>query len=160
MSFPKRTMNLAGSPSNLYGSVNEIRGGPHEQECSEDGSGSDFQGPCKSSALECGCFRRHVVRSGGAAHRPEAPPRPVRIPAAESGAAQATLSSRTNVFWIGGSSQNTKRGFGGGSFHGTRSHGRDTHAEWNQSPAPRKLAAKANGAWTALRGCPCLAPDL
>src|ERR1039458_8210478 len=118
------------------------------------------RGLAKSSTLECGCFRRHVVRSGGVAHRLEAPPRPVRIPAAESGAAQASLSPRTNVFWIGGSSQNTKREFGGVSFHGTRSHGRDTHAEWNQSPAPRKLAAKANAGWTATPRCPCLAPDL
>ena len=59
-----------------------------------------------------------------------------------------------DVFWIGGSSQNTKRGFGVVSFHGTRSHGRDTHAEWSQSPAPHRLAAKAIAAQTAPPAMP------
>src|ERR1035438_1888484 len=92
-----------------------------------------------------GCFRRGAVHSGDAARRPAAPPRRARSPAAEPGEARVSLSSRRDAFWIGGSSQNKKRGFGEASFHRTRSRDRDTRAEWIQSPAPHRLAAKANG---------------
>jgi hypothetical protein len=86
-------------------------------------------------------FRRLVVRSGGAARRPEVPPRPARFQAAESGGAGVSPSPRRDASWICGSSQHRERGFGVVSSHGTRLHGRETRTEWTQSPARHMLAA-------------------
>ena len=153
MLFPKRTANLASGSRTCSNLVNSAR---HASQ-SERSSDKDLTGSSRSSALECGCFRQPVVRSGGAVHRLGAPPRLTRFPAAEWGAARVSPFPRRDAFWIGDSSRNRKRGFGVASFHGTRSHDRGTRAEWNQSPAPRMLAAKVNAARTALPRCPCLA---
>jgi hypothetical protein len=95
---------------------------------------------------------------GGVVRRPVAGPR--RIPFLQAGSivAGASPSPTRDAFVIGDSNLSTKLGCDGASFHGTRSHGPSTPAEWNQSPAPRGLAAKVSAAWTELRGCPCLAP--
>ncbi len=158
MSFAKRTADLASGSRDLFESGE--RNSPRHTCASERGSDTDSTGQSRSSALDFGCFRRPVVRSGGAIHRPGAPPRRTRFPAVEWVVARACPSPRRDAFWIGDSSRNTERGFGVASFHGTRSHDRGTRAEWNLSPAPRTLAAKANAAWTALRGCPGLATIL
>src|ERR1035441_9866483 len=111
----------------------------------------------RRNAVDSDFFAQPVVRSGGAVHRPEALPRLAPFLAAEWVAARASLSPTRDAFSIGDSSRNMSRGFDVASFHGTRSHDRGTRAEWNQSPAPRMLAAKVNAARTALPRCPCLA---
>src|SRR6516162_6568084 len=105
-------------------------------------------------------FRRPVVRSGGAVRRPGKPPRLVPLPAAESVVAQVSPSPTRDAFSIGDSKRNTKQEYGVVTLRRTRSQDRGTHAEWNQSPAPRRLAAKASAVWTALHRCPGLAPVL
>ena len=79
-----------------------------------------------------GGFRRRVVRSGGAVHRPDAEPRLARFRAIESGAAPANLFPATSAFWICDSSQNRQRGFGATSLHRAQSQGRGIRAESNQ----------------------------
>jgi hypothetical protein len=130
----------------------------HRYRCgSERSSDRDFKGPSRSSASERGCFRRPVARSGGAVLRPGTPPRLTRFPAAEWVVVRASPCPRRDAFWIGDSSRNTKRGFDVASFHATRSHDRGTRAEWYQSRAPRRLAAKATARNLAtaarVRGC-------
>src|SRR4029077_3787601 len=92
--------------------------------------------------------------------RPGATPRPIPFLAAESLAARASLFPRRDAFAIGDSNPNRNEGYDGGTLHGTRSHGPGIPAEWIQSPAPHRLAARGSAAWTELRGCPCLAPVL
>src|ERR1017187_3250790 len=101
----------------------------------------------RRNAVDSDFFAQPVVRSGGAVHRPEALPRLAPFLAAEWVAARASLSPTRDAFSIGDSSRNMSRGFDVASFHGTRSHDRGTRAEWNQSPAPRRLSA-----WGSRRG--------
>jgi|SRR6516225_1929544 hypothetical protein len=102
----------------------------------------------------------HASGCGGAVRRPGKPPRLVPLPAAESVVAPVSPFPTRDAFSIGDSKRNTKQEYGVVTLRQTRSHDRGTHAEWNQSPAPRRLAAKASAVWTALRGCPGLAPVL
>jgi len=101
---------------------------------------------------------RPVVRNGGAVRRPVAGPRPILFLAAEWIVARASPSPTRDAFATGDSKPSRKRGCDEARLHGTRSRGPGTPAEWNQSPAPRRLAARVSAAWTELRGCPCLAP--
>src|SRR4030081_1840123 len=87
-------------------------------------------------------------------------PRLIPFLAAEWIVARVSPSPTRDACSIGDSNPNTNRGFDEDSFHGTRSHDRGTRAEWNQSPAPRRLSARGIAGWTALRGCPCRAPVL
>jgi hypothetical protein len=101
--------------------------------------------PAAARAFRGGSFRRLVVRSDGAVHRPGTPPRLIPFPVAESLVVRASPSPTRDAFSIGDSSRNTKRGFDVVRFHGTRSHDRDTRTESNQSPALHGLSAR--GAW-------------
>src|ERR1019366_6968432 len=129
---------------------------------------------CGETALTTHCSREFDTREGrprfepslssrpsfvggGAVHRPAALPRLAPFRAAEWVVAQVSPFPTRDAFSIDDSSRNTSRGFDVASSHGTRSHDRGTRAEWNQSPAPRRLSAKGIVAWTALPGCPCLA---
>jgi len=76
-------------------------------------------------------LRRPVVRSGGVVHRPGTRPRLIPFPVAEWIWARANPSPTRDEFSIGDSSRNTNRGFDAASSHGTRSHDRGIHAEWN-----------------------------
>jgi hypothetical protein len=107
------------------------------------------------SALNSVFFRRPVVRSGCAVHRPAVAPRPIPFTDAESLVAPASPSPTKDVFSIGDNNRNTNGGFVVTSFHGTRSHDRGTRAKWIQSLALHRLAAKAR----AVR-CPSVAPVL
>jgi hypothetical protein len=88
-----------GSPDRL-GKLFEFVTRFAEPKVSDDRS-SDTRPSALSALGRLGCFRRRVVRSGGAVHRPDAPPRLARFRAVESGAAPASLFPRTNAFWIG-----------------------------------------------------------
>jgi hypothetical protein len=107
MSFPKRTTDVASGSRDLLQSGE--RNSPRHTCASERGSDIDFTGQSRSSALDFGCFRRPVVRSGGAIHRPGAPPRRSRFPAVEWIVARACPSQGRDAFWIGDSGRNTKR---------------------------------------------------
>jgi hypothetical protein len=80
-----------------------------------------------------GLFRQPVVRSGDAVRRPAAQPLRTPFPVAESLLAPVSPSLRKDAFLIGDSNRNANSGFVVTSFHGTRSHDRDTRVEWIQS---------------------------
>jgi hypothetical protein len=93
-----------------------------------------------------GGFRRRGARSGDAVRRPDAPPRRARLRAAESVVDRGSLSRATDGFRIGGNSQHTTQVFAAMISHRTRSHGRGTHAESSQSPAPHTHVARVSAA--------------
>src|SRR5215471_19783193 len=95
-------------------------------------------------------FRQPVVGSGGADHRPAAPPQPAPFVAAQSLAAPVRPSPMKDAFSIDDSTRNTISVFFLVSFHATRSHDRGTRDERIQSLSLRRLAAKARAVPTEL----------
>jgi len=78
--------------------------------CARDhSSDANFKGSRKGKAFvaDSGSLRQPVVRSGGAAHRPAAPPRRSLFQAAESLVAPVSPSLTKDVFSIGDNSRNT-----------------------------------------------------
>src|SRR5437016_14133336 len=90
--------------------------------------------------------------SGGCPYR--------KLDLGKNGKVRAIPSPARDAFAIGDSNPSTKRGRDEASSHGTRSNGPGTPAEWNQSLARYRLAARGSAAWIGLRGCPCLTPVL
>lgn len=69
-----------------------------------------------------------------------------------------SLSPATDGFGIDGNNPHTTQVFAAMISPRTRSHGRGTHAESSQSPAPHTHVAKVSAAPTALPQSPCLVP--
>ncbi|SRR6266436_1616 len=105
---------------------------------------SNGKGVQHAAWLDSSSVRQRAVRSGGAVHRPAAPPRRTPLPAVESLVAAVNPSPTKGAFSIGGSNRNTNRN-------------RGTRGERSQSPVRYRLAAKASAVQTELRKCPCLA---
>ena len=110
------------------------------------------------NVVDSDAFRQPVVRSGGAARRPAAPPRRTPFPEVESLVALVSPFPTKDASSIGDSNRNTTSGFVVTSFQGTRSHDRGTHGERIQSPVRHRRSAKVSAVQTKLRRCPCLAP--
>src|SRR6516225_12237063 len=106
--------------------------------CARDhSSGTNFKGSRKAarSVVDSGSVRQPVVRSGDAIHRLAARSRRTPFPASESLAVPVSPFPTKDVFLIGDNNRNRNGGFVVKSFHGGRSHDRDTRDEWIQSLA-------------------------
>ena len=105
-----------------------------------------FKGSSRTRGVDDRAFRRPVVRSGGVAHPPAAPPPLAPFPVTESVAVPASLCPRTNAFKIGDGSRSRKQGFDpqllSGPFRrgGGRSHGHEECVDGHE-PAPERRKA-------------------